>query len=133
MDVPTVRSAARSLGLATVAFGALPLAAPGLAARVFGLPTSANPAIASVYRSIGVRDLAIGLGLWSAATHGGNYAPWLLARAICDGGDFLGTALAIRAGVREKRFLALNLLALGATLAGAYLHRQARSAPQTTA
>ena len=51
----------------------------------------------------GARDIAVGMGLWSAAAHGGNYAPWLLARAICDGGDTLAALLDRRGLCRAGR------------------------------
>ena len=41
-------------------------------------------------RSLGVRDVVMGIGLWSAAAHGGKYLPWLLARILVDGGDTTG-------------------------------------------
>ena len=126
MDDQQLRSAAKALGLATVAFGVVPFVAPGFFSTVFGLRRPDDPTVAAAYRSVGVRDVAIGLGIWSAAAHGGNYAPWLLARAICDGGDFVAGLMGILGGARDKRFIGLNALALGAAVTGAALHRQAR-------
>jgi uncharacterized protein DUF4267 len=125
-DAPGVRRLAAALGVATFLFGAAPALAPRSFARLFGLPTGPDPTVGAAIRSVGVRDVALGLGLWSAATRGGDYAPWLLARALADGGDAVAVALAIRAGARRPRFVALGVLALGAGVCDALLHRAAR-------
>jgi hypothetical protein len=109
----TVRRAAAALGLATVAFGVTPLVAPRRFARIFGFATP-DAATASMMRSLGLRDAVMGMGLWSAAAHGGNYAPWLLARTLTDGGDALAVGWAAVGGWRTRGFLALGALALGA-------------------
>jgi hypothetical protein len=126
MDKDQVRKLAAALGVGTVAFGVVPALSPGLFARLFGLHPPSDPTLAAAFRSVGARDIAVGMGLWSAAAHRGNYAPWLLARAICDGGDTVAALLAVRAGVRDPRFLGLTALAFAATVVGALLHRQAR-------
>ena len=123
-----VRRAAAGFGLATVVFSAPPALAPRWFARLFGFADVSAPTLSALVRSVAARDLAVGMGLWSAAAHGGNYAPWLLARTICDAGDAVAAALAIRAGARQPRFLALAGVAAGAAVAGAFLHRLARCA-----
>ena len=127
MDDRQLRRLAGGLGIALAAFGALPALSPRRFARLFGLEPDPAPAVAAIYRSVAARDVATGIGLWSAATHGGKYAPWLLARTICDGGDAVAALLAIRAGARNPRFLALTALAAGAAAAEGYLFRQARA------
>ncbi len=99
-----------------VAFGALPAIAPRSFARLFGFAPPDAPT-ASMMRSLGVRDVVMGIGLWSAAAHRGKYLPWLLARALVDGGDTLAVSLAVAQGNRDPRFITLDALALGATLA----------------
>lgn len=121
-----VRQVVGALGLGTVAFGVAPLVAPGRFARLFGL-AAPDAATESVLRSTGLRDAVMGLGLWSAATHGGAYAPWLLARLLTDGGDTLAVGLAVAKGARSPRFLALGALALGAALGDASLYWAARA------
>jgi hypothetical protein len=125
MGEKQARSLAASLGVGVCLFGAAPLLAPGVFARLFGF-AAPDPASASMMRSLGLRDAVMGLGLWSAATHGGKYAPWLLARALTDGGDTLAVALAVGAGHRNPRFITLGLLALGAGLVDAALYWTAR-------
>lgn len=132
-DVPLItpaasdplRPAAIVIGWASIAIGVAPILAPGACARAFGFPAP-TPPVASIMRSLGARDLVLGMGLWSAATHGGKYAPWLLARTLSDAGDVLSIALAAAAGVRNPRFLALGALAVGATVTEALLWRAAK-------
>src|SRR5215467_10072149 len=116
-----LRRAAAGLGLATLAFGVTPVLAPSQFARLFGF-TAPDLATAAMMRSLGLRDAVMGMGLWSAAAHGGTYAPWLLARALTDGGDTLAVGLAAGRGWRNRRFLALGALALGATALDAALY-----------
>jgi len=111
--------------LSLLAFGALPAVAPEPFARLFGFARP-NAEVASMMRSIGVRDVAMGAGLLSAATHGGKYAPWLLARVIADGGDTVAIGIAAAQGQRRPRFLGLGGLALAATVADAALWALAR-------
>ena len=120
-----VRQLTAGLGLATLAFGVGPLLAPGIFARVFGFKAP-DAATASMMRSLGVRDVVMGMGMYSAAAHGGNFAPWLLARTLTDGGDTAAVALAAARGERHPRFLALGGLALGAALTDATLYLLAR-------
>src|SRR5437868_9917932 len=112
MDDATARKLAVGLGLGSIAFGMTPFLAPRFSARLVGVPLSDAPSAAVAIRSVGVRDAVIGMGLWSAARHGGNYGPWLLARALCDLGDSLAIGLAIAAGERSPRLLALGGVAV---------------------
>jgi hypothetical protein len=127
LDQRQLRQAAVGLGLVTLAFGIPPLVAPRRFARIFGF-AAPDPATASMMRSLGVRDAVMGMGLWSAAAHGGNYAPWLLARTLTDGGDALAVGWAACTGWRNWRFLGLGALALGATALDAALYAAARRA-----
>lgn len=127
MPAPSLRRLSAALGLATVAFGVTPLVAPGVFARFFGFPRP-DASTAAMMRSLGVRDVVMGMGLWSAAAHDGNYAPWLLARMLTDGGDVLAVGIGASSGHRNGRFLALGALALAAAAGDAVLWRQARSA-----
>ncbi len=120
------RGIVAGVGLSLVAFGALPVVAPGPFARLFGFERP-DAAVASMMRSLGVRDALMGVGLWSAASHGGKYLPWLLARTLTDGGDTLAVGLAVAQGKRDPRFIALGALALGATITEAALYAIARA------
>jgi hypothetical protein len=120
-----LRQVAAGLGLATALFGMTPIVLPQQFARLFGFSTP-DPATASLMRSLGVRDAVAGMGLWSAAAHGGKYTPWLLGRLLTDGGDALAITLAAARGERNPRFLMLGALALGAALFDAGLYLAAR-------
>jgi hypothetical protein len=120
------RSLAAGMGLTMVAFGALPTVTPGAFARLFGFPRP-DAQGAAMMRSLGLRDVVMGIGLWSAAAHGGRYQPLLLARALTDGGDTLAVALAVAQGKRDPRFIALGALALGAALGETALYVATRA------
>lgn len=119
------RQLAAGLGLSLMAFGALPMVAPKPFARLFGFAPP-TPETASMIRSIGARDVAMGAGLCFAATQGRAYAPWLLARILSDGGDTVAIGIAAAQGQRQPRLLALGGLALAATVADAALWSLAR-------
>jgi len=131
MDEQRVRLVAAGLGISTALFGAASLVAPRRFARLFGISAPGPSAVSMLY-SIGTRDVALGLGLWSAAWHGGAYAPWLLARLLADGGDAAGIGVAAARGWRQPRFFALGGLALGAAACDAALWTATRrAAPHT--
>ena len=121
LDERRLRQLSALLGLVAAAFGALPAVAPRFFGRLFGIEARRQPALEATVRSVGVRDVVLGLGLWSAAVHGGKLGPWLLGRALSDTGDTLATLIAIGQGARNPRFRALSLLALGASLVGSSL------------
>jgi hypothetical protein len=127
MDERALRTLAAGLGIGVALFSGASLASPRRFARFFGI-SAPDPSVDSMIYSIGARDVAMGMGLWSAATHGGKYAPWLLARLIVDGGDAAGIAVAVARGWRNPRFLALGGLAFGATACDAVLWTAARRA-----
>ena len=126
-DDDLVRRLALGLGLGSVAFGVAPIVAPGFFARLFGIAVGDDPTTAVAVRSVGVRDVVIGLGLWSAAAHGGRYAPWVLARALSDTGDTLACVVALAQGADRPGFKALTAVAGGAALGGFALWLSARS------
>ena len=123
------RQLASGLGLSLLAFGVAPLIAPKPFARIFGFEQP-TPEIASMMRSIGARDVAMGAGLWIAAARGDDYAPWLLGRVAADGGDALAIGIAIAQGKRGVRFIALGGMALAAAISDAALWALARRAQE---
>jgi hypothetical protein len=127
MNAQQLRLLATGLGLGSIAFGATPIIAPRFFGRLFGVDAAERPQVASVMRSVGARDVAIGYGLFSAANRGLPVAPWLLARLLCDGIDTIACAMAIRNGARSPRFLALTACAAGAAAGGALLYVRASS------
>lgn len=130
MQDNAIRPIAAGLGIATVLFGAVPLLVPRVFARLFGFPAPDIAAV-SMMRSLGVRDVVFGMGLWSAAAHGGRYAPWILSRLLVDAGDSVSVGAAVAGGLRNPRFLGLGALALGATAADLALYLAARRTAAT--
>lgn len=121
------RRLAAGLGLALLVFGVAPTLAPKTFAKLFAFATP-DAETASMMRSVGVRDMAMGAGLLAAAASGGAYAPWLLARALADGGDTVSVSIAIAQGQRQPRFILLGGMALAAAIADATLWALARRA-----
>ena len=112
-DDKSLRTLTTALGAGTMLFGLWPALAPGSFARAFGLPTGASAGASAAIRSVGTRDFVSGVGLCSAALHGGKYAPWLLARLLVDASDALVMALECARG-SNRQMGALGVLALGA-------------------
>jgi hypothetical protein len=126
LDASRTRNLSAGLGILSIVFGVVPFIAPRLSAQVAGIPLPGHAAPVIV-RSVGVRDAVIGMGLWSAAVHGGNYSPWLLARVLCDAGDTVAVGMAVARGARDPRLLALGALALSALASGLTLYMASRA------
>lgn len=120
------RETAKWIGLASVGFGVFALVAPRSFARLFGIPLTDDPIGPATMRNIGARDLVLGMGLWSAAKHGGKYRPWILARGLADLGDAFAGSVAIAQGARHPRFQALTLMAITVAALEFFLHRSSR-------
>jgi hypothetical protein len=118
-----MRRLAFGLGVGAVVFGIAPALLPSQFARRFGITAADDPTVATAIRSVGVRDVVIGAGLARAALRGepGLVRQWLLARLAADLGDALAVGVAVAAGVRDRRVLALGGHALGAAGFGAWL------------
>ena len=115
-DDKSLRTLTTALGAGTTVFGIWPALAPRSFARAFGLPVGGDAGALAAIRSVGVRDTVSGIGLCSAAMHGGRYAPWLLARLLVDASDAAIMAVECARGGGNRQMGALGVLALGATL-----------------
>ena len=110
--------AARVLGLARSMIGANALIAPSvLAAPWVGWANAKPRAIRLFARTLGGRDLALGLGLVIAADKGEPVRGWVQAGALADAGDAMATLIAFSSLPRRSRWLILTLTA-GAALVG---------------
>jgi hypothetical protein len=78
------------LEVGRMAAGSALLLAPRLAVRVW-TGRAARPLDRMVARSLGGRDLALALGTLSALGRRRPLVPWLLAGALADASDTLGT------------------------------------------
>jgi hypothetical protein len=115
-----------ALGAGLIAFSAPGIVAPRRFARALGIPAPDHPAADVGIHSVSVRDVVMGIGLISAAVHGGRLAPWLLARTLCDGGDAAAIAIAFARGGGNRRLGALGVVAAGAAAYDAVLWRLAK-------
>jgi hypothetical protein len=117
-----------ALGLGAIAFGIPAVVVPVWFAKLFGIASAEDPTVATAIRSVGIRDVMIGLGLVRSLRAGdpGAITQWLLARTASDVGDTAAVAVAVAAGARNPRFLGLGALAIGASTLGAALVRSNR-------
>lgn len=88
--------ATKALPALRIGVGVLSLAAPGLAARSFGMDLRSNPQAGYMARLFGVRDIALAVGLLAAPA--GQRKLWLQIGAACDAVDVLSAAAETRAG-----------------------------------
>ena len=123
-----VRVLTLALGGGAVAFGALPLAMPRRFGRLGGIAYAERPSVATAIRSVGARDIVIGVGLLRALQRGDRREVhrWLLARTACDAGDVVGVSLALAAGERTRELFRLGALAFVAAVLGGWLSQQTR-------
>lgn len=114
MTPERARATARLLSLGRVVLGVTAMVAPTVPSRPWvGRDESYRPAVKLFARSLGARDLALGLGGVLALRHDGPVRGWVEAGGLCDAGDVVGTLLHFRALPRFGRLLVL------ATAAGA--------------
>lgn len=87
---------ARAFGWIRILVGALLMLFPRLSTRMWtGDETDEAPTDLAV-RGMGVRDVAIGVGLVGAMESGAPVAPWLKVGAIVDAGDAFATVTSWR-------------------------------------
>jgi hypothetical protein len=116
-----------ALGVGAIAFGIPAVVTPVWFARLLGIGSAEDPTVATAIRSVGIRDVVIGLGLVRSVRRGDplGIEQWLLARTAADAGDVLAVGVAVAGGARGRRFLGLGALAVGATALGGALLRYA--------
>ena len=114
-----LRTAAIGLSAGRAALGIGLLVVPERIAAGWIGPSGAEAPAATLARSVGVRDVALGAGGALALLAGDDSARgWLGAAALCDGGDLIATLLA-RDSLPANGVLATAVLAGGsAVLAG---------------
>ena len=90
-----LRSAAIGLSLGRAALGAALLVAPEAIAKGWIGPTGAEAPAATLARSVGVRDVALGAGgAISLLAEDDSASAWLAGAALCDLGDVAATLIA---------------------------------------
>lgn len=96
---------------------------PGLALRGWpGQGAHADPVARMLARSVGARDLALGVGTLMAVRHGSPLRGWLEAGVVADLGDAVAVALAAPKLPRLRSAIAFGS-AVGAVVAGRWAIR----------
>ncbi len=111
------RTTAGQLALGRAAVGTSMLARPTLLPRALGVDSASAARMAWTTRMLGAREVALGLGAWTALRSGdsGGARIWLLAGVLSDGVDALALgAASARGDVRRVRGSAVALVAAGA-------------------
>jgi hypothetical protein len=118
-----VRQIARGLAFGRIAIGSGLLLAPKRTGRVWLGPVADQPATATVVRSLGARDLGLGVGLAQALDTDNRPELWVLAAVAADASDVVGTILAWRDLPRMGRLLTATMAA-AATVQGLTVARR---------
>ena len=105
------RRYARLLSCARMGLGVTALVAPRLPSVPWvGGAEARRPAIQLLARSLGARDLALGLGPVLALRHDAPARGWVEAGGLADAGDLLGTLVAWRSLPRRTRLVMLGII-----------------------
>ena len=112
------RDFARWVAGTRVAMGAVAVVAPRLVTRPWLGRGVGKPTDKLLARSLGSRDIALGLGAILALDRGGPSRGWLEAGGLADAGDLLATLLVFRALPRFGRWTMLLAIAGGVASAG---------------
>jgi peptide-methionine (R)-S-oxide reductase len=92
VDRDLARNLVVSLAWSRVALGLTLFVAPTVPLRPWvGRAEARRPQAKLLGRSLGARDLALGLGMLIAQKHGSPLRGWVEAAGVADAGDMLGT------------------------------------------
>ncbi|MPZ71523.1 MAG: hypothetical protein GEU71_18695 [Actinobacteria bacterium] len=95
---------ARMLSSARIAIGIALLIAPGRVMTAWTGEDNPSPALKHAGRSMGARDVALGLGSLVALDRSKSVSRWLEAQAFSDAADCIGTLIAFKHMPRFKRW-----------------------------
>ncbi len=96
------------------------MGAPALPSRPWVGAEAARPAVKLFARSMGARDVALGLGALLALRHDAPVRGWVEAGGLCDAGDVVGTLVHFRDLPRLGR-LVIVAVAGGSMVASRWL------------
>jgi hypothetical protein len=118
------RRLASTLAIGRLAIGAALVAKPQseVGGGWVGSEEAQRPTTALLFRSVGARDMALGLGTLGALRQGGRMAPWLLGATLADAVDLAATFAAGKA-IPVKGRAAILVLAGGAIVSQLALTR----------
>ena len=111
---------AKSNAIGRIVVGTALVAAPGLAARTWIGDQSDTPGAKVLARALGVRDLALGLGVVLAMKNDAPVRGWLEGAALADVVDF-GATLAAGDGIPQPSRLGVMAVAAASALQCAFL------------
>ena len=115
------RLAATGLAGVRAGIGVVALAAPKLVMRPWvGAGLGEESGARLLGRSLGARDLALGLGAILAERHDAAVRGWIEAGGLADAGDLAATCVSFKALPKTTRWAVLALIA-GAVVAGAVI------------
>jgi hypothetical protein len=118
LDEVDPRALTRGIAWARIALGAVFTLIPGLALRAWpGRDRASGAGAKMLARSVGVRDLALGLGALLAVQHDAPLRGWVEAGALADAGDAVAVTLAMPKLPRVRSLLVLAS-AVGAAATG---------------
>jgi hypothetical protein len=114
MEKEQARQLAEAVAWGRIAIGVTALVAPTVPLRPWvGRDFAWQPRAKLLARSLGARDLALGIGVILALRHDGPVRGWVEGSALADAGDVLSTLLAFGKLPKSGRWLVL-LSAAGA-------------------
>lgn len=105
------RRYARLLSYGRIALGVTAMLAPRLPSQPWvGGAEARRPSLQLFARSLGARDVALGLGPVLALRHGAPARGWIEAGGLADAGDLVGTCVAWRTLPRRTRLVMLGII-----------------------
>jgi hypothetical protein len=108
MDRDQARQIAETIALGRIAIGIVALVAPSVPLRPWvGRDFAWQPRAKLLARSLGARDLALGVGVMLALRHKTPVRGWVEGAALADAGDTLATLLAFGKLPKRGRWLVL--------------------------
>jgi hypothetical protein len=117
MERDQARQIAETIALGRIAIGIVALVAPTVPLRPWvGRDFAWQPRAKLLARSLGARDLALGLGVILAMRHDAPVRGWVEGSGLADAGDVLSTLLAFGKLPKGGRWMVL-LSAAGAAAA----------------
>lgn len=120
------RQGARTLAIGRAAFGAALLIVPGKVAKGWLGEHAERPAVQALARSIGIRDLVLGMIALHTVDHPDVGPRWLATCAVVDSVDLVAT-VAARSDLPKAGVAGTALVAGGAAAAGFYFSRALKS------
>lgn len=96
---------ARALAFSRMGFGFAMLVTPGLFARLWIGASGRSPGVRVLVRALGIRDVALGMGLLRANELGHDDHSWLVLGAASDAVDALASLAAFRHLPRSRRWI----------------------------